>query len=136
MDLPFLMMLLAAGILRYLAFEAKRNYHVRLAKLLPRNIVKHHFSVLTADYRDCLAAFRSSVLPLAGFQLVLNALSCAVFVGALWIFPPAALAEWDLMFIRYGGLAILPPALVIDALAFCRLFHATQSRNSEEGDPS
>lgn len=118
------MMVGAACILRLLAAEAKRAFAVRLAGLLPRNVVREHLSALR-EFPQHYPIFRARVLPFSALQIACNAASCACFVAALWFFPPAALSEGSLIFMKYGSLLIVPAAFVFDVFVFVRLFCTT-----------
>lgn len=131
MTLSFIMLILAAGIVRYLAMEAKRAYTRRVASLLPPNIPDVSVQTLLKNHPEHRPAFRRNALPFSALQILFNALACSVFVAALWVFPPALLSDWDLFLIRYGGLLIVPIALVVDLALFARLLLATLSRQQE-----
>jgi hypothetical protein len=130
MNPNFLMLITAACILRYLAASAKRVFASRLAELLPRKVLKEHLSALR-DYPQHFPIFRWRVLPFSALQIAFNALSCSCFIAALWCFPPAALSSWDLFFMRYGSLLIVPIAFLFDLVAFGRLFWVTLSDRDE-----
>ena len=130
MNLNFLMLVAAACILRCLAAESKRIFTSRLADLLPRKVLREHLNALR-EYPQHFPIFRSRVLPFSALQIAFNALSCACFIAALWCFPPAALSSWDLFFMRYGSLLVVPIAFLFDLVVFARLFWATLSPSDE-----
>ena len=131
MNLNFLMLVAAACIFRFLASEAKRVFAKRLTDLLPRKVVNEHLSALR-NFPEHFPLFRSRVLPFSALQIVFNALSCACFIAALWFFPPSALSTWDLRFMRYGSLFVVPLAFVFDVVVFARLFLSTLSVKEAE----
>ncbi len=131
MNPSFLMLLAAAGILRYLAVQAKRTFHQRLGRLLPRNVTSQHVAVLIEQFPQQIPQFRWRVLPFSALHIFLNATSCAAFVVALWWFPPSAMSDWDLFFMRYGSLLIVPAAFLFDVWSFARLFLLTLIRRDE-----
>jgi hypothetical protein len=135
MNLNFLMLIAAACVFRYLSAEAKRVFTCRLTGLLPRKVLSEHLAVLR-NYPQHFPIFRSRVLPFSALQIAFNTFSCMCFVVALWYFPPAALSSWDLFFIRYGSLLIVPIAFVFDLVAFARLFWVTLSVNEELDEQS
>jgi hypothetical protein len=130
MNLNFLMLMAAAGILRYLAIEAKRTFGKRLENLLPHKLSKSHLAVLR-EHPQHFSLFRTRVLPFSALQIVFNALSCVCFIAGLWLFPPSALSSWDLLFMRYGSLLIVPLAFVVDVFIFARLFWVTLTGKNE-----
>ena len=130
MNLNFLMLVVAACILRFLAAESKRIFVSRLASLLPRKVIKEHLTALR-EYPEHFAIFRARVLPFSALQIAFNALSCASFIVALWCFPPTALSSWDLFFMRYGSLLVVPIAFLFDVVVFVRLFWATLATSNE-----
>ena len=130
MNINFLMLLVAACILRFLASEAKRAFSKRLVNLLPRKIVHSHLKMLR-QYPQDLPNFRARVLPFSALQIAFNALSCVCFVTAIWCFPPTMISSWDLLFMRYGSLLIVPLAFLVDVVAFTRLFLRTFSGKAE-----
>lgn len=130
MNLNFLMLMAAAGILRYLAVEAKRTFGKRLENLLSRKVAKGHLAALR-EYPQHFSLFRWRVLPFSALQIVFNALSCVCFIVGLWLFPPAALSSWDLLFMRYGSLLIVPLAFLVDVFIFARLFWVTLAAKNE-----
>lgn len=132
MNSSFLMLLVAAGIFRYLALEAKRGFLSRLELLLPRNAMSEQLTVLFDQFPEQIPAFRRRVLPLSALQILLNTLSCICFVVALWWFPPAALSSWDLLFMRYGSLLVVPLAFLLDVWAFLRLLISTLTQREFE----
>jgi len=121
----------AACILRFLAAEAKRAFALRLAGLLPRNVMDEHLNALR-KFPQHYPIFRTRVLPFSALQIAFNAASCACFVAALWFFPPSALSEGNLFFMRYGSLLIVPAAFLFDVFVFVRLFCRTLTASKEE----
>jgi hypothetical protein len=128
---PFLLLLAAAGIFRFLSADAKKAFNQRLARLLPRKIMQEHLRVLMQDYPDRLSEFRRKVMPFSALHVGLNAAACSCFAAALWFFPPSGMAQWDLIFVRYGSLLLTPLALVADVVLFARMWMATFSRDAE-----
>jgi hypothetical protein len=125
MSISFLMLLVAAAILRFLAVDAKRGFDRRLTALLPRTVMADHQRVLFAEFPERRAAFRSQALPWCALQVLWNASACAVFASAFWLSPPALMHPAMLTFIRYAALTVVPAALLFDALIFLRLLRRT-----------
>lgn len=127
----FLMMIGAACILRFLAAEAKRAFAKRLAGLLPRNVMEEHLNALR-EFPQHYPVFRARVLPFSALQIACNAASCICFVAALWYFPPSALSETNLYFMRYGSMLVVPAAFLFDVFVFVRLFCTTLTASKDE----
>jgi hypothetical protein len=127
---PFLCLLAAACIFRYLSSDAMKQFKVRLAHLLPRNVMKEHLQVLMAEFPERLAEFRRRVLPYSAWHVALNAASAICFVCALWYFPPQGMARWDLIFVRYGSVVLTPLAFLGDAILFAKMLIATSGRSA------
>ena len=121
----------AAGIFCLLAADANKAFRHRLARLLPRKVMREHLRVLLEDYPGRLGEFRRRVLPFSALHLGLNAAACACFVAALWFFPPGGMVHWDLVFVRYGSLLLTPVALLADVVSFARLLMATFVKDAE-----
>jgi hypothetical protein len=128
---PFLFLLAAAGIFRLLSADSNKAFNHRLARLLPRKVMREHLRVLLSDYPDRLAEFRRRVLPYSALHVALNAAACACFAAALWIFPPIGMAHWDLVFVQYGSLVLTPLAFLADAVLFARTLMATFATDAE-----
>jgi hypothetical protein len=128
---PFLCLLAAACIFRYLSSDAMKHFHLRLALLLPRNVVDNHLQVLLTEFPERLAEFRRRVLPSSAWHVALNAASAICFVCALWYFPPQGMARWDLIFVRYGSVVLTPLAFLADVILFARTIMATSGRDPE-----
>jgi hypothetical protein len=111
---PFLCLLAAACIFRYLSSDAMKHFHLRLALLLPRNVVDNHLQVLLTEFPERLAEFRRRVLP-----------------SSAWYFPPQGMARWDLIFVRYGSVVLTPLAFLADVILFARTIMATSGRDPE-----
>jgi hypothetical protein len=118
---PFLCLLAAAAIFRYLSSDAHKAFRARLVSLLPRNVMRDHLRVLQLEFPDRLGKFRRSVLPFSALHVLLNAAACLCFIAAVWFFPPIKMQKWDLLFVRYGSVAITPVALAVDLIAFGKL---------------
>ena len=131
MTLPFFFLLAAAGIFRLLSADSRKTFNRRLASLLPRNVMKDHLQVLMADFPERAAEFRRRVLPYSAFHVLLNTAACGCFAAALWIFPPAGMNRWDLLFVQYGSLLLMPLAFVADAVVFARTLMATFTSGAE-----
>ena len=128
---PFLLLLAAAAGFRILSADSRRIFQQRLERLLPRNVVSEHLRVLTEEFPDLLGEFRRRGLPYSALHLFFNMAACLCFTGALWYFPPSGLERWDLMFVRYGSLLLIPVAFVADAVIFARMLVATFGRGAE-----
>ncbi|MGA3171309.1 MAG: hypothetical protein ABSE62_09865 [Chthoniobacteraceae bacterium] len=128
---PFLLLVAAAGIFRWLSADANKAFSQRLARLLPRKIMQERMRVLLEDYPDRLGEFRWRVLPYSALHVALNAAACACFASALWYFPPSGMQHWDLLFVRYGSVLLIPVALVADVVKFARMLMATFGRGPE-----
>ncbi len=128
---PFLCLLAAAGIFRLLSADSIKAFNQRLKMLLPRKVMQDHLRVLLAEYPDQVVEFRQRVLPYSALHVALNAAACACFAAALWIFPPVGMAHWDLVFVQYGSLVLLPVAFTADAVLFARMLMATFGRGAE-----
>ena len=128
---PFLFLLAAAGIFRLLSADAKKAFRKYLARLLPRKVMKQHLRALLDDYPERLGEFRRKVLPFFGLHVTLNAAACACFVAAIWMFPPSGMAEWDLFFVRYGSVLLVPVAFMADTVWFTRILMATFGRGGK-----
>lgn len=128
---PFLFLLGAAAIFRLLSADSNKAFRQRLARLLPRNVMEEHMRVLLEDYPDRLGEFRRRVLPFSGLYVALNAAACACFAAALWFFPPSGMQHWDLVFIRYGSVLLMPLALAADAVSFSRMLRSTFGRGEK-----
>jgi hypothetical protein len=128
---PFLCLLAAAGIFRLLSADSNKAFKYRLEKLLPRKVMQEHLRVLLTDYPERAGEFRRRVLPYSGLHVVLNAAACACFAAALWIFPPTGMDHWDLVFVQYGSLVLIPLAFLADAVLFARMLMATFGRDAE-----
>jgi len=127
---PFLCLLAAAGIFRYLSADAKKAFTMRLAKLLPRNVTEQHLQVLIEDFPERVGEFRRRAVPYSALHVAYNAAACGCFVAALWFFPPAGMEHWDLVFVRYGSAILTPVALVGDVVLFMRMLRATFGRRT------
>jgi hypothetical protein len=125
---PFLLLVAAAAIFRWLSSDAKKLYDHRLASLLPRNVIRHHLRVLMRDFPDRLGQFRRYALPHSALHVLWNAAAAACFTAALWYFPPMGMAHWDLIFVRYGSILITPLAFLMDFVGFIRLALSAFSR--------
>lgn len=121
MNIRFLLLIAASGLLRYVAIQAKHAFALRLAGLLPRKIQSGHVQVLFDEYRSSLTAFRQRALPYSGLELGMNALACASFVAALWTLPPQHLSEMNVFLVRYASSLLVGFAFVVDFFLFCRL---------------
>jgi hypothetical protein len=130
---PFLLLLAAAGIFRFLSADCNKTFRNRLARLLPRNVAEDHLRVLIQEFPDRLAEFRRRAVPFSTLHVALNAASCICFVAALWYFPPSAMQHWDLIFMRYGSLVLTPVAFIADVVLFTRMVMASFSRGAEAG---
>jgi hypothetical protein len=128
---PFLCLLAAACILRYLSSDAMKQFKLRLAALLPRNVMEDHLRVLLGEFPDRLTDFRRRVLPCSVLHLIYNAAAAACFVGALWYFPPREMQHWDLIFVRYGSVVLTPLAFMADVVIFARMLVATSGRGGQ-----
>ena len=128
---PFLCLLAAACILRYLSSDAMKQFKLRLAALLPRNVMESHLQVLLAEFPERLSEFRRRVLPCSAWHVVYNAASAVCFVAALWYFPPHGMEHWDLIFVRYGSVVLTPLAFMADVILFARILLATSGRGGE-----
>lgn len=131
---PFLFLLAAAGIFRWLSSDANKAFNARLERLLPRKVMDHHLRVLLANYPDLWAEFRRRVLPYSGLNVAFNVTACGCFVAAVWYFPPSMMEHWDLIFVRYVSLLVVPVALLVDGVAFTRTLLATFARRDAEAD--
>jgi len=132
MNLPFVLLIIAAGILRYVAVQARGAFVRRLAQLLPRKVTDGHLQVLFDEYRPRLAAFRSQALPYSALELCLNAFACAVFVAALWTYPRQELSEMNLFLVRYCSATLVLVAFLLDLFEFGQLFYFTFARAEVE----
>jgi hypothetical protein len=130
---PFLFLLAAAGIFRLLSSDSNKAFHHRLAGLLPRKVMREHLQVLLSDYPGRVGDFRWRVLPWYAMHVVLNVAACACFATALWMFPPIGMQRWDLLFVQYGSLLLMPLAFLADAVLFARMFLATFGKDAEAG---
>ncbi len=92
-----------------------------------------HLRVLLAEFPDRIAEFRSRVLPFHAIHVMMNVAACACFAAALWMFPPTGMQHWDLLFVQYGSLFLLPVAFLADAFLFARMLLATFSKAAEAG---
>jgi len=128
---PFLFLLAAAGIFRLLSADSNKAFNQRLARLLPRKVMQEHLRVLLTDYPERVVEFRRRVLPYAALHVALNVAACACFAAALWIFPPSGMARWDLVFVQYGSLVLMPLAFLADAVLFARMLMATYGWDAE-----
>ena len=128
---PFLHLLAAAGIFRWLSADAKKAFHQSLARLLPRKVMDQHLRALLEDYRERLGEFRRRVLPFFALHVTLNAAACACFVAAVWKFPPSGMMQWDLVFVRYGSVLLIPVAFLADTVWFARILIATFGRGGK-----
>jgi hypothetical protein len=128
---PFLFLMAAAAIFRLLSADSKKAFNQRLARLLPRKVMQEHLRVLLEDYPERLGEFRRRVVPFSALHVALNAVACACFAAALWFFPPSGMAHWDLVFVRYGSLLLIPVALLADVVLFARMLMATFARDAE-----
>ena len=128
---PFLFLLAAAAIFRWLSADANKAFSQRLTSLLPRNVMREHLRVLLAEFPDRVGEFRRRVLPCHALHVVLNTAACACFAVALWMFPPIGMERWDLLFVQYGSLLLLPMAFFADAVLFARMLMATFAKNVE-----
>ena len=130
---PFLFLLAASAIFRLLSADAKKAFHRWLARLLPRKVMQQHLRALLEDYPDRLGEFRRRVLPFFALHVTLNVAACACFVAAIWMFPPRGLSHWDLVFVQYGSLLLIPIAFLADTVWFARLLMATFGRGGKLG---
>jgi len=128
MNPPFLCLLAAAGIFRYLSADAMRQFRLRLASLLPRNVTEGHLRVLLAEFPERVGDFRRRVLPWSAWHVGWNAASAVCFIAALWFFPPRGMQHWDLIFVRYGSVVLTPVAFLADVVLFARTLMATFGR--------
>ena len=121
-------------IFRLLSADSNKTYRRRLALLVPRNVTDQHLQqlkVLLKEFPDRLVEFRRRVLPYSGLHLLLNVASCGCFIFAVWFFPPREMQRWDLLFVQYGSLLVVPLAFIADAVNFGRLLVATFARDAE-----
>jgi hypothetical protein len=128
---PFLLLLAAAGVFRLLSADSRKSFDQRLARLLPRNVMRDHLRVLLEEFPDRVSEFRRRVMPHSALHVLFNAAACACFTAALWFFPPVGMAHWDLIFVRYGSLLLMPVAFLADAILFARMLMATFARDAE-----
>jgi hypothetical protein len=133
MSPPFLLLLGAAAIFRYLSADANKAFKARLASLLPRSVVQEHLRVLAREYPDRLGEFRRRVVPWHGLHVLLNAAACGCFIPALWFFPPSGLDDLALGFLRYGSLLLAPVAFLMDIYTLTRMIMATFGSDAEAG---
>ena len=132
MNVSFVLLIVASGILRYVAVQARGAFVLRLAQLLPRKVTEGHLEALFTDYRPRLPAFRSQALPYSALEVVLNALACGVFVAALWTYPRQELSDMNLFLVRYCSAGIVLVALLGDVLEFGQLLYFTFARAEVE----
>jgi hypothetical protein len=132
MNLSFILLLIAAGILRYVAVQARSAYVRRLTEILPRKVTEGHLQALFDEYRPRLRAFRAQALPYSALELFLNAFACAVFVAALWTYPPQQLSEMNVFLVRYCSAAMVLLAFLGDLFEFGQLFYFTFARAEME----
>jgi hypothetical protein len=128
---PFLCLLAAAGIFRLLSADANKTFKQRLARLLPRNVTHNHLRVLIDEFPDRLSEFRFRVAPYSALHVLLNATACTCFAASCWYFPPSGLAHWDLLFLRYGSVLLMPVAFLADVVLFARMLMATFAGGAE-----
>ena len=132
MNISFILLIAAAGILRYVAVQARAAFVQRLAQLLPRKVMEGHLQALFDEYRPRLRAFRSQALPYSALELFLNALACSVFVAALWTYPSQQLSEMNLFLVRYCSAALVMFAFLGDLFEFGQIFYFTFARAEVE----
>ncbi len=125
---PFLFLLAAAGIFRLLSADSNKAFRQRLGRLLPRKVMQEHMRVLLQEYPERLGEFRRRVLPYSALHVGLNAAACLCFSAALWYFPPDGMDQWDLLFVRYGSVLLIPLAFAADAVVFAKMLMSTYSR--------
>jgi hypothetical protein len=128
---PFLCLLAAAGIFRFLSSDAKKAFLARLAAMLPRNVMQGHLRVMVEEFPERLAGFRRCVLPFSAAHLLLNTAACACFAAAVWYFPPGGMERFDLLFVRYASVLITPIALLTDLVIFGRMLMSTFGGDAE-----
>ena len=122
---PFLCLLAAAAIFRLLSSDAIKAFRAHLARLLPRNVMQDRLRVLKRDFPDRLPLFRRRVLPFSALHVAFDAAACLCFAAAVWYFPPQGMQQWDLLFVRYGSVVLLPIAFLTDVVKFARLLIST-----------
>lgn len=127
---PFLFLVAAAAIFRFLSADASKAFRQRLERLLPRKVMESHMNALIEDYPERLGEFRRRVLPYSALYVAYNAAACGCFAAALWFFPPTGMEHWDLVFVRYGSVLLTPVAFVADAISFARVLMSTYGRNA------
>jgi hypothetical protein len=125
---PFLCLLAAAAIFRYLSSDSMKQFKLRLAGLLPRSVTEDHMRVLLTEFPDRVVEFRRRVLPCSAAHMAYNAASAICFVCALWYFPPQGMEHWDLIFVRYGSIILTPIAFLADLILFSRMLFASFGR--------
>jgi len=127
---PFLCLVAAAAIFRLLSSDANKAFRARLLHLLPRKVMDQHLRILIQQYPNRLTEFRRRVLPYSGLHVIFNAAACLCFVTAIWYFPPSGMQQWDLLFVRYGSVVLVPLAFLADAIRFARTLISTFGRNT------
>lgn len=134
-NLSFLLLLAAAGLLRFLAEDAHKAFQRRLASSLPRSVTERHLQVFLREFHQHFGEFRRQTLPFSALQIALNAAACGLFVFAVWYAPPAMLPAWALAFLRYASVVVVPAAFVADAVGFARVLAATFTHPLSAGEP-
>jgi len=115
------MLLSAAAIFGFMAYSAKKAFALRVANIVPRNVVSDHLNILLREFPQHHSEFRSRALPLYAAHLALNTMACGVVLVAAWTFPTGIMSDFDLLVLRWGGLVIVPIAFVMDSVGFFRV---------------
>lgn len=71
------------------------------------------------------------MLPFSVLHVALNLAACACFVAAVWVFPPTVMERWDLLFVRYGSVLLIPVAFLADVVSIARMLKATFGRGEK-----
>ena len=125
MSVNFFMLLVAALIFGVLARNARSISLARLARIYGAQGTFRRLDALVRKNPGQSELFRARVLPWVGFQLCFDVASCATFITAVFVFPPAKFGPTDLALLQNGSVVIVLTALVIDLLSFIRALLAT-----------
>jgi hypothetical protein len=124
MNLSFLLLIVAALVFRYLAFQANQAFTARLIEVLRFNPTRRRLAAALKDHPERLARFRSYVLPLAARQILLDSVACVILILALFQFAPPGIGSRDLAFLQWISIPVVSLAMAAEGAWLLRTYFA------------
>ncbi len=128
----FFLLLTAALILRYLAFESstRLQHHWEQWVAPGQRFCTRKAATLLRERPALREKGAGALLTLQSVSFGFNALACTALLLLCWSFPAGTLSRWDAALLRYGGSAAVTVALMVDGWALTRLAVALAPGNT------